>query len=131
MTKANVVSSTDSGSEDNSVTDFTPTPILNHVSVKATVPSDQSGSIGSGDTTVDLQNVFLAADQDELSYHAVTSDVYVAEVEIASQQLALKPKSAGSTQVFVTAEDGKGGRVSVFFTYTVTSPIYDVNVKSC
>ncbi|NEU27405.1 S-layer homology domain-containing protein [Paenibacillus polymyxa] len=128
VTKANIVSFTDSGGEGSSVTNFTLTPILNHVSVKATVPSDQYGSIGSGDTLVDLQNVFLAADQEKLSYHAVTSDIYVAEVEIASQQLTLKPKSAGSTQVFVTAEDGKGGRASVFFTYTVTGPIYDVNV---
>ncbi|WP_244310595.1 hypothetical protein [Paenibacillus ottowii] len=131
MTKANIVSFTDSGGDGNSATNLTPIPmpIPKYVPVTATVPSDQYGSIGSGDTLVDLQNVFLAADQDELSYHAVTSDVYVAEVEIASQQLMLKPKSAGSTQVFVTAEDGKGGRASVFFTYTVTGSIADVNVN--
>nr|WP_231116758.1 hypothetical protein [Paenibacillus polymyxa] len=129
MTKANIVSFTDSGGNGNSATNLTPIPIPKHVPVTATVPSDQYGSVGSGDTLVDLQDVFLAADQEELSYHAVTSDVYVAEVEITSQQLMLKPKSAGSTQVFVTAEDGKGGRASVFFTYTVTGSIADVNVN--
>ncbi|WP_244491492.1 S-layer homology domain-containing protein [Paenibacillus jamilae] len=102
----------------------TSTPTPNHVPVTATVPPDQYGIVGSGDTLVDLKNVFFSADQDELSYHVITSDVYVVEAEVASQQLTLKPKSAGSTQVFVTAEDGKGGRASVFFTYTVTGSTY-------
>lgn len=105
-----------------SITNPTPTP--NHVPVTATVPPDQYGIVGSGDTLIDLKNVFFGADQDELSYHAITSDVNVVKAEVASQQLTLKPKSAGSTQVFVTAEDGKGGRASVFFTYTVTGSTY-------
>lgn len=78
---------------------------------------------------MDLKNVFYDADQDELSYHAVTSDVYVAEAEVANQQLTLKPKSVGSTQVFVTAEDGKGGKASVFFSYTVTSSTYEEDIN--
>ncbi|MDQ0495829.1 S-layer homology domain-containing protein [Paenibacillus brasilensis] len=116
-----------SGGGGGSTTNPTPTP--NHAPVSAIVPADQSAILGSGDTLVDLKNVFFDADQDELSYHAVTSDVYVAEAEVASKQLALKPKSAGSTQVFVTAEDGKGGKASVFFTYTVTSSTYEVDVN--
>lgn len=117
------------GGGGSSTTNPTPTSTTKHVPVRATVPPDQYGIVGSGDTLMDLKIVFFDADQDELSYHAVTSDVYVAEAEIANQQLTLKPKSAGSTQVFVTAEDGKGGRASVFFTYTVTDSIYSSTLK--
>ncbi|MDY8095083.1 S-layer homology domain-containing protein [Paenibacillus polymyxa] len=119
--------SSSGGGGGSSTTNPTPTPIPTPVS--AIVPSDQYAIMGSGDTLVDLKNVFYDADQDELSYHAVTSDVYVAEAEVANQQLTLKPKSVGSTQVFVTAEDGKGGKASVFFNYTVTSSTYEEDIN--
>ncbi|WP_348621653.1 hypothetical protein [Paenibacillus polymyxa] len=119
--------SSSGGGGGSSTTNPTPTP--NHIPVSAIVPADQYAILGSGDTLVDLKNVFYDADQDELSYHAVTSDVYVAEAEVANQQLTLKPKSVGSTQVFVTAEDGKGGKASVFFSYTVTSSTYEEDIN--
>nr|WP_236587738.1 S-layer homology domain-containing protein [Tumebacillus amylolyticus] len=81
--------------------------------------SDQTATVGSGPTTVDLNALFSDPDNDTLTYEASVADTSVATSGLASGQLSLNPVAAGTTTVTVKAKDGRGGELEKTFQLTV------------
>lgn len=69
--------------------------------------------------SIDLTNVFTDADEDPLSYSAVSSDTDIATVSIDGDNLVINEVSAGITSITVTADDGRDGTVSDEFVFTI------------
>lgn len=69
---------------------------------------------------IDLNSVFTDPDKDTLNY-TVSSDKNIAAGTINGSKLILSPVKKGTTEIAVTADDGKGGTVSQTFQLKVTS----------
>ena len=68
---------------------------------------------------VDLSGHFSDPDDDDLEYGAVSSNEAVATVRVREDRLTVTGVLRGASPVTVTAEDGRGGSVSLEFVATV------------
>ncbi|WP_426451763.1 Ig-like domain-containing protein [Paenibacillus sp. S-38] len=80
---------------------------------------DQTVTLFSGDTTIDLSGIFTDPDGDALTITAVSSDAAAAAVSMNGSRLTLSPVAVGTASVSVTAVDGHGGTVTRSFEVTV------------
>ncbi|PWK14903.1 S-layer homology domain-containing protein [Tumebacillus permanentifrigoris] len=94
-----------------------PTPV-NHKPTVVTQPGDLTKVVTGGPMTVSVANVFADADGDALTYTAVSSATNVATVVVNGSQLVITPVNAGTSEIAVTADDGKGGTEQVKFHVT-------------
>ncbi|PYE58646.1 S-layer family protein, partial [Aneurinibacillus soli] len=90
----------------------------NHAPTATTI-ANQTIMVGSGDLVIDLNTIFSDQDGDVLSFTAVSQKPLVASVNLSEAQLKITPLSAGSTIIAMSANDGRGGKVSKNFTVTV------------
>jgi len=89
-------------------------------------------------TTLDLSNVFSDADNDALTFTAVSDNTSVINVSIEGTILTITEAGIGSSNIKVTANDGKGGTVEDIFKIkvneapnndpTVVNPIVDITL---
>ncbi|UXX80070.1 T9SS type A sorting domain-containing protein [Reichenbachiella carrageenanivorans] len=70
---------------------------------------DQSYFEGFGSSSIDLATAFIDADGDVLTISAVSLDMDVVTASVSGNSLDIGEVGLGTTQVVVTAEDGKGG----------------------
>ncbi|WP_442600467.1 S-layer homology domain-containing protein [Paenibacillus sp. KN14-4R] len=75
-------------------------------------------NVADGAKTISLAGVFSDADNDTLSYSAVSSLPGVATALVNGNDLKITPVSAGTTKITVTADDGYGGTVQTQFNVT-------------
>ena len=68
---------------------------------------------------VDLTDVFTDADDDALTYSAVSGTEATATVGVVSADLTITEVAAGTSLITVTADDGSDGTVDATFTVTV------------
>jgi len=68
---------------------------------------------------VDLTDVFTDADDDALTYSAVSGTEATATVGVVSADLTITEAAAGTSLITVTADDGSDGTVDATFTVTV------------
>ncbi len=80
---------------------------------------DQRLTKGFGTHTVDLAEAFYDPDGHSLALHAVATDGTIVVLGIDGTVLTLTERTAGTTTITVTADDGHGGRVSDMFTMQV------------
>ncbi len=86
--------------------------------VSTPVP-DQFVNINSATAQVDLSKTFADPDGDNLSLRAVIANSGIATISITGTTLIITPVAVGSTNVTVTADDGKGGTVTDAFTVSI------------
>ncbi|MDR6879531.1 Ig-like domain-containing protein [Bacillus sp. 3255] len=79
--------------------------------------ANQIVTINGNELTVGLADVFSDQNGDHLNYRVKVKDESIVSADIApgSTNLLIRGQKAGSTQVTVTAEDGRGGSVSTSF----------------
>ena len=87
---------------------------------QATTIADQTVTLGTPDTTLNLTHFFTDADGDVLTWNVVTADANTASVTVNGDLLSITPVAVGTTTVTVTANDGNGGTVSKTFQYGLT-----------
>ncbi|WP_263560259.1 S-layer homology domain-containing protein [Paenibacillus polymyxa] len=114
-TSSSVTFSSGGGTSTNSVT--------NHAPSVTTGFTDTTLSTADEPKKINLANSFTDADGDTLTYTAESSATNVARVSVNGSQLTLTPVSAGTTNVTVTANDGKGGTINSQFNVTITPVI--------
>ncbi|GAA4850036.1 Ig-like domain-containing protein [Algivirga pacifica] len=86
--------------------------------------NDFSYTEGTGPHGINFINVFEDADGDTLTYTATVMDTNIATVSgggFANASFTFVLGQAGSTEVTITAEDGKGGNVSDTFILSVNA----------
>ena len=89
-----------------------------------TIP-DQTLILGGSSTTLSISSYFSDPDDDVLSYKAESSNTRVVAVSLSGTQITITPRGTGSTNVAVTASDGKllvAQRISV---HVRSAPIAD------
>ncbi|MFC0213648.1 Ig-like domain-containing protein [Paenibacillus chartarius] len=72
-------------------------------------------TIGNSDVSISLPEYFEDQDHDTLSYEAIVENPSLASASISGSGLKLTAISAGTTNVLVTAKDGKGGTTTIIF----------------
>ncbi|MFD1884818.1 S-layer homology domain-containing protein [Paenibacillus wenxiniae] len=97
----------------------------NHAPVVTHPLSDRSVTLGDDETMIELDGLFQDEDGDELTYAAVSSDVYVADASIRHSRLVVHPNAIGQTRIAVTAQDAKSKAAETSFTYTVSAATYE------
>jgi len=83
--------------------------------------TNQTFVINSADSTFDISNVFTDADNDVLTFSAVSDNAGIATVSLTGTILSISPKEVGIATITLTASDGNGGTISTTFTVTVTA----------
>jgi len=68
-------------------------------------------------------SVFTDPDGDALSYTANAADTAVASVSLAGSILTISPLAPGQTQINLSANDQRGGSISISFNLTVEAPV--------
>ena len=86
-----------------------------------TIPN-QTLNLGGTDATVGLSPYFSDPDGDSLSYTATSSNTAIATVIVSDSTLTITAKSAGSTNIDVTATDLHGLTVNQLFSVDVNTP---------
>ncbi|WP_310830298.1 Ig-like domain-containing protein [Paenibacillus pedocola] len=76
---------------------------------------------GSPATEIDLSTAFTDADGDTLSFSASTDAGSTVNAAVTGKMLKLTPAAQGTAVITVTAQDQRGGQVTVSFTVTVSS----------
>ncbi len=100
------------------VTITSPAPV-NHDPQVISGISGYTVTEGSGEFTIDISSTFSDQDGDILTYSAVADDGSVATAVLSGTTLSVNPLAAGTTNITVTADDGKGGSVSSTFAVQV------------
>ncbi|MGD6894590.1 S-layer homology domain-containing protein [Bacillus infantis] len=72
----------------------------------------QTITLNAGDRALDLSSFFHDSDGDILTYTAESENPLVAEPTINGADLVLAAVSPGTTNITVTADDGRGGKIS-------------------
>ncbi|GIP20622.1 S-layer homology domain-containing protein [Paenibacillus sp. J22TS3] len=93
---------------------------LNHDPVVKNDLAAVTAEVTDGVKKISLADVFQDEDGDALTYTAESSATGVATVTVNGSELTLTPVNAGTATIKVTADDGKGGKVSSSFTLTLT-----------
>jgi hypothetical protein len=73
----------------------------------------------SGKFVKDLKQVFKDPDGDNVRYQASSSDTSTALVAFSESKLVVVPFDTGSTMITVTAEDERGGKMTIQFEVSV------------
>lgn len=81
--------------------------------------NDQVLIEGFESTTINLEEVFVDADEDALMYTVVSSEQEVVTVTESAGTLTITEVGLGASTISVTADDGKGGTVTDEFETTV------------
>ena len=100
--------------------------LVNTAPIVATMIEDTTIALGEGNYVRDLNAfppVFNDADDDSLSYSAVSSDVSIATTHILGSVLTISPVSVGAATITITANDGENASVSTSLQVTVISPV--------
>ncbi|MDI7744283.1 Ig-like domain-containing protein, partial [Lysinibacillus fusiformis] len=74
--------------------------------------SDQIITLGAEDKTLDLSAIFRDPDSDVLTFTSTTGSSSAVNATISGKDLILSAESAGTADVTVSANDGRGGTVS-------------------
>ncbi|WP_068616086.1 S-layer homology domain-containing protein [Paenibacillus tuaregi] len=99
---------------------FAPPSSSNHDPVVKNDLAAVTVDVTDGVKKISLADVFQDEDGDALTYTAESSVTGVATVAVNGSELTLTPVNAGTATIKVTADDGKGGKVSSSFTLTLT-----------
>lgn len=91
----------------------------NQAPIVANPISNQSATVGAGNTNIDLSGVFSDADGDILTFSAASSTETVATTSVSGNLLTLSPVSTGTCTITITANDGVNPPVNTTFTMTV------------
>jgi len=83
--------------------------------------TNQTLVVNSPDSTFDISNVFTDADNDVLTFSAVSDNTAIATVSLNDTTLSVSPIDVGTATITLTASDGNGGTISTTFTVTVTA----------
>ncbi len=78
---------------------------------------------GFASLETDLSNVFEDADSDQLALSAASNDTDVITVSVSGSTLTITEIGLGTSQVTITANDGRGGVIGDLITVTVSAPI--------
>ena len=78
-------------------------------------------STDEGTPDIDLNNVFSDPDGDPLTFSAMSSDTAVATVSVSGGSLMISTLASGTTTITVTADDMKGGMMTMSFALTVNA----------
>ena len=81
---------------------------------------DQSLEEDFGTITIDLSGVFTDANDDALTFNAVSSNTNAVSVSVENSTLTITEAGIGSSTVLVTADDGQGGTAVDEFVVTIT-----------
>ncbi len=87
----------------------------------ATAIDDQSVDVGAS-MDVDVSSNFSDADNDDLTFRAVSDATATATVTVSGAVLTITGEAEGSANITVTADDGNGGTVEDAFAVTVSVP---------
>ena len=83
--------------------------------------TNQTLVVNSADSTFDISNVFTDADNDVLTFSAVSDNTAIATVSLNDTTLSISPIDVGTATITLTASDGNGGTISTTFIVTVTA----------
>ena len=114
------VTATDAAGSNTSATQQFVVTVANRPPEAVGTLSDRTLRIADGASTVDVSGAFQDADDDELTYGAVSSTPAVATVSVSSSTLTLTPLTAGVSTVTVTATDVAGSNTSATQQFVVT-----------
>lgn len=89
---------------------------------------DQSYFEGFGSSSIDLATAFTDADGDELTITAESLDTDVVTATVSGSSLQIGEAGLGTTQVVVTADDGKGGIARDTITVSVNQVLAAVSL---
>ncbi|MFJ7669434.1 Ig-like domain-containing protein [Lysinibacillus sp. NPDC097195] len=98
--------------------------------------TNQTLVVNSADSTFDISNVFTDADNDVLTFSAVSDNTGIATVSLTGTTLSVSPNEVGTATITLTASDGNGGIISTTFTVTVIAassnhaPIVATTIKN-
>ncbi|MNJ54313.1 hypothetical protein D3C77_497480 [compost metagenome] len=76
-----------------------------------------------------LSEVFHDADGDELTFAARSSDLAVAEAAVDGALLYITPTGNGSSEIYITADDGRGGLTETSFLVAYYREIQDLRAE--
>ena len=91
----------------------------NRAPVASGTIADITAKVGHSATDVDLSEYFTDADEDTLTYHAVSSDTSKATVSLSDATLSVTPVAVGTSTITATATDTDGTFATQTFTMTV------------
>ena len=94
----------------------------NRAPTVGTAIPDQTLTVGGSVGEVNLSLHFSDADNDTLTYAAVSADTTIATVSLSSATLTISPVAAGTVKITVTATDTESSSVSDDFSVTVNPP---------
>ncbi|ETT61326.1 hypothetical protein C171_12463 [Paenibacillus sp. FSL H8-237] len=75
---------------------------------------------------IDMSEVFHDADGDSLTFTARSSDTAVVEVDVEGASMRISPTGFGSTEIHITANDGKGGLTTASFRFAYYGEIQNM-----
>ncbi|MNI31600.1 hypothetical protein D3C73_854870 [compost metagenome] len=78
---------------------------------------------------IDVSGVFRDVDGDTLVFTADSSNMAVAEVAVDGAKLRITPTGNGSSEIRITANDGKGGSTAVSFLFTYYGEIQNMRAE--
>jgi hypothetical protein len=76
-----------------------------------------------------MSKVFHDADGDSLTFTARSSDSAVAEVDVEGASMRISPTGIGSTEIRMTADDGKGGLTETSFRFAYYGEIQNMRAE--
>ena len=119
--------------------DVTVSGAANNAPTVATPIADQMVNVGAS-VEVDVATNFSDADNDDLTFTAMSSATGMATVAVNGSELLITGVAVGSADITVTADDGNGGMASDTFAVTVSempnvapevaTPIADVHIAT-
>ena len=100
---------------------------------------DRQMQLGGDSLVIRLNTVFSDADGDRLAYAVRPISAAIAFAYLQNDQLIVRPLALGTTDIILTADDGRGGSIEDRFTVTVnekpnsppvvTSPAADIEMQ--